>query len=206
MNFLLIQFVTICIIMKAKLYKNGIAISLMILLTGCSSARDIVGLSKQSPDEFEVVTRAPLSLPPDYGLRVPVPNFSRTREKSLGESADKLIPARGSQSPGKNLSRVDRSGAISPAEDAILGRAQAKISNQSIRAEINSDNKTISGTDKKLIEKIMFWQGTKKSGAVLDPEKESARIKGLKSDGKPISNRAVPVIERADRGLLDGLF
>ncbi|MEC9078130.1 MAG: DUF3035 domain-containing protein [Pseudomonadota bacterium] len=206
MSLILIQFVTICTKMKTKSYKSVIAISLMILLTGCSSARDIVGLSKQSPNEFEVVTRAPLSLPPDYGLRVPVPKFSRTQEKSLRESADKLIPARGSQSTGQNFSRADRSGAISPAEEAILGRAQAKISDQSIRAEINSDNKTISGTDKKLIEKIMFWQGTNKSGAVLDPEKESERIKGLKSDGKPISNRAVPVMERADRGLLDGLF
>ena len=107
---------------------------------------------------------------------------------------------------GKNCLGVGRSGAISPAEDAILDRAKAKISNQSIRAEINSDNKTISDTDEKLIEKIIFWQGTKKPAAVLDPEKESERIKGLKSDGKPIGNSAVPVIERADRGLLDGLF
>ena len=206
MNVLLIQGSTICSTMKAKSYKSLLAISLMVLLTGCSSARDIVGLSKQSPDEFEVVTRAPLSLPPDYGLRVPVPNIRRTQEKSLIESADNLIPARGPQSSGQNLSRADRSVAISPAEDAILGRAQAKISNQSIRAEINSDNKTISGTDKKLIEKIIFWQGIKKPGAVLDPEKETERIKGLKSDGKPIGNSDVPVIERADRGLLDGLF
>ena len=206
MNFLLVQFATICFVMKAKSYQNVLAVSLMILLTGCSSARDIVGLSKQSPDEFEVVTRAPLSLPPDYGLRVPVPNINRTQEKSLRGGVDKLIQARGSQSPGQKLSRVDQSDAISPAEDAILGRAQAKISNQSIRAEINSDNKTISGTDKKLIEKIIFWQGTKKPGAVLDPEKETERIKGLKSDGKPIGNSDVPVIERADRGLLDGLF
>ena len=66
--------------MKAKSYKGVLSIGLMILLTGCSSARDIVGLSKQSPDEFEVVTRAPLSLPPDYGLRVPVPNISRNQE------------------------------------------------------------------------------------------------------------------------------
>ena len=192
--------------MKAKSYKGVLSIGLMILLTGCSSARDIVGLSKQSPDEFEVVTRAPLSLPPDYGLRVPVPNISRNQEKSLGESADDLLPQRGSQSPGQKLSRVGRSGAISPAEDAILDRAKAKISNQSIRAEINSDNKTISDTDEKLIEKIIFWQGTKKPAAVLDPQKESERIKGLKSDGKPIGNSAVPVIEKADRGLLDGLF
>lgn len=192
--------------MKVKSYKGVLSLGLMILLTGCSSARDIVGLSKQSPDEFEVVTRAPLSLPPDYGLRVPVPNISRNQEKSLGESADDLLPQRGSQSPGQKLSRVGRSGAISPAEDAILDRAKAKISNQSIRAEINNDNKTISDTDEKLIEKIIFWQGTKKPAAVLDPQKESERIKGLKSDGKPIGNSAVPVIEKADRGLLDGLF
>ena len=206
MNSLLMQFVTIRFLMKAKSFKNVLAISLLILLTGCGSARDIVGLSKQSPDEFEVVTKAPLSLPPDYGLRVPVPNISKTQERSMMGSADTLVSARASQSPSQKLSRVDRSGAISPAEDAILDRAQAKISNQSIRAEINSDNKTISGTDKKIIEKIIFWQGTNKPGAVLDPEKESERIKGLRSDGKPISNSAVPVIERADRGLLDGLF
>lgn len=206
MNFVFIQIGTIFSLMKAKSYKGVLSISLMILLTGCSSARDIVGLSKQSPDEFEVVTRAPLSLPPDYGLRVPVPNISRSQEKSLGGSADDLLRQRGSQPPGQKLSRVDRSGAISPAEDAILGRAKAKITNQSIRAEINSDNKTISDTDEKLIEKIIFWQGTKKPVAVLDPEKESERIKGLKSDGKPIGNSAVPVIERADWGLLDGLF
>ena len=147
MNFVFIQIGTIFSLTKAKSYKEVLSISLMILLTGCSSARDIVGLSKQSPDEFEVVTRAPLSLPPDYGLRVPVPNISRSQEKSLGESADYLLRQRGSQPPGQKLSRVDRSGAISPAEDAILGRAKAKITNQSIRAEINSDNKTISDTD-----------------------------------------------------------
>jgi len=205
MNFIFHQVVTNCSPMKAQSFKNVFAIILPILLIGCSSARDIVGLGKQSPDEFEVVTRAPLSLPPDYGLRVPIPNISRTQEKSVRDSADDLISSRGSSSRQK-LSRRNRLGATSPAEDAILGRAQARSSDDSIRAKLSSDNKTISGTDKKLIDKIIFWQGAEKPGAILDPEKESKRINDLKSDGKTIANGDVPVIERADWGLLDGLF
>jgi len=205
MNSIFHQVGTNCSPMKAQSFKNVFAIILPILLIGCSSARDIVGLGKQSPDEFEVVTRAPLSLPPDYGLRVPIPNISGTQEKSVRDSADDLISSRGSSSRQK-LSRRNRLGATSPAEDAILGRAQARSSDDSIRAKLSSDNKTISGTDKKLIDKIIFWQGAEKPGAILDPEKESKRIKDLKSDGKTIANGDVPVIERADRGLLDGLF
>ena len=205
MNFIFHQVGTNCSPMKAQSFKNVFAIILPILLIGCSSARDIVGLGKQSPDEFEVVTRAPLSLPPDYGLRVPIPNISRTQEKSVRDSADDLISLRGSSSRQK-LSRRNRLGATSPAEDAILGRAQARSSDDSIRAKLSSDNKTISGTDKKLIDKIIFWQGAEKPGAILDPEKESKRINDLKSDGKTIANGDVPVIERADWGLLDGLF
>ena len=142
--------------MKVKSYKSVFTMGLTILLAGCSSARDIVGLSKQSPDEFEVVTRAPLSLPPDYGLRVPIPNSSRTQEKSVGESADDLISAKGSLLSRQKLSRRDGLGSISPVEEAILGRARAERSNDSIRAKLNSENKAISGTDKKLIEKIIF--------------------------------------------------
>ena len=205
MNFIFYQVGTNCSPMKAQSFKNVFAIILPILLIGCSSARDIVGLGKQSPDEFEVVTKAPLSLPPDYGLRVPIPNISRTQEKSVRDSADDLISSRGSSSRQK-LSRKNRLGATSPAEDAILGRAQARSSDGSIRAKLSSDNKTISGTDKKLIDKIIFWQGAEKPGAILDPEKESKRINDLKSDGKTIANGDVPVIERADWGLLDGLF
>lgn len=205
MNFIFHQVGTNCSPMKAQSFKNVFAIILPILLIGCSSARDIVGLGKQSPDEFEVVTRAPLSLPPDYGLRVPIPNISRTQEKSVRDSADDLISSIGSSSRQK-LSRRNRLGATSPAEDAILGRAQARSADDSIRAKLSSDNKTISGTDKKLIDKIIFWQGAEKPGAILDPEKESKRINDLKSDGKTIANGDVPVIERADWGLLDGLF
>ena len=38
-------------------------------LTGCSDFRQAIGTEKSSPDEFEVVVRPPLSLPPGFGAR-----------------------------------------------------------------------------------------------------------------------------------------
>ena len=42
-------------------------------LVGCDSIRSAAGVSKSAPDEFAVVTKAPLIIPPDYNLRPPKP-------------------------------------------------------------------------------------------------------------------------------------
>ena len=52
------------------------------LLAGCSEARQAMGLGKRAPDEFTVVKRAPLSLPPEYSLRPPEPGAPRPQEPS----------------------------------------------------------------------------------------------------------------------------
>src|ERR1043165_2260549 len=43
------------------------------LLSGCDSLRNAAGLTKKSPDEFAVTTKAPLVIPPDFNLRPPLP-------------------------------------------------------------------------------------------------------------------------------------
>src|SRR3954468_7858667 len=43
-----------------------------LLVGGCDQAREALGKTKRSPDEFAVYQRAPLSLPPDFNLRPPV--------------------------------------------------------------------------------------------------------------------------------------
>ena len=49
-------------------------------LAGCDSASNALGISKVTPDEFRVVTKAPLVLPPDYSLRPPAPGEPRPQE------------------------------------------------------------------------------------------------------------------------------
>ena len=51
-----------------------------LALGACGHAKDALGLSKVTPDEFRVVTKAPLVLPPDYALRPPSPGQPRPQE------------------------------------------------------------------------------------------------------------------------------
>ena len=44
-----------------------------LALSGCSDAKEQLGLTRSAPDEFAVVKRAPLAMPPDYTLRPPRP-------------------------------------------------------------------------------------------------------------------------------------
>ena len=43
------------------------------MLGGCDTTKEALGLNKKAPDEFSVVTKAPLVLPPEFGLRPPEP-------------------------------------------------------------------------------------------------------------------------------------
>jgi hypothetical protein len=49
----------------------GIALVLMTALGGCSGMSKALGGGKRPPDEFTVVGRAPLVVPPDYNLMPP---------------------------------------------------------------------------------------------------------------------------------------
>ena len=57
----------------------GGAIVPLLLLAGCGrgTVQEALGMGKRAPDEFTVVSRAPLILPPDYGLRPPGSGESR---------------------------------------------------------------------------------------------------------------------------------
>ena len=44
-----------------------------VAISGCSGIKDDLGLAKRAPDEFAVVKRPPLSMPPDFALRPPRP-------------------------------------------------------------------------------------------------------------------------------------
>src|ERR1700743_1287526 len=49
-------------------------------LAGCVSTRNALGMNKVTPDEFRVVTKAPLVVPPDFALRPPAPGKPRQQE------------------------------------------------------------------------------------------------------------------------------
>ena len=58
-----------------------------LALSGCGELRRSMGYDKSTPDEFQVVERAPLALPPDFSLRPPDPGAPRPQESSMRDQA-----------------------------------------------------------------------------------------------------------------------
>lgn len=69
----------------------GLSCGLALGLGGCTDPKKALGLSKRSPDEFTVVTRAPLALPPEFALRPPQPGVQRPQELGPVEAARQSV-------------------------------------------------------------------------------------------------------------------
>ena len=106
-----------------------------LLLAGCQSLRDAAGLTKASPDEFAVVTKAPLIIPPDFNLHPPSPGAAPLNQQdptsaaqtTLFSSADPLTVAAGMR------------GNYTPAEKMLMANAGVQNADPTIRADLQSE-------------------------------------------------------------------
>lgn len=78
--------------MKPLILRLSLLAVLPPLLVGCG-----LGYNKNPPDEFNVVRRAPLILPPEFNLRPPLKNQSKPAAKQ-GADLARLIVLRAPQS------------------------------------------------------------------------------------------------------------
>src|SRR4051794_23886353 len=86
-----------------------------LAMSGCSDTRKALGYDKAPPDEFRIVSRAPLSLPPDYALRPPQPGAGRPQEQSTQEQARQVLL-------GNTAPRQTIPPGASAGEAALLGK------------------------------------------------------------------------------------
>jgi hypothetical protein len=189
-------------------------LALALFLGGCSGVRDSLGLGKNSPDEFAVVKKAPLILPPDYKLRPPRPGAPRptavmpvdeARVAVFGKDGKVVSP--GSQ--GQNILLGNNRPAVpkSVGETALLGNAGADPSQANVRSVIRHETTSVADKGTSFSNKLMFWQQDKASGdVVLDAGKEAARLKKATAEGTPASMESLPVIRRKKQTLLGDLF
>ena len=62
-----------------------------VALIGCQSIREATGVAKLPPDEFTVLTKAPLVIPPDYNLRPPQPGVAARNELDPDDAARAVL-------------------------------------------------------------------------------------------------------------------
>lgn len=94
----------------------ALALVAVLALGGCSRLSDSLGISKKAPDEFSVVTKAPLVIPPEYNLRPPDTSQLRAQDVDSRVAAFRALFPEGSTLPAPSrgeLALLEKSGADS---------------------------------------------------------------------------------------------
>ncbi len=102
--------------------KTAICLMGLALLAGCSSqSRTKLGLVKEAPDEFMIISRAPLSLPPDYNL----------------------LPVNEGMVNAKEVTELNRFDGMTEGEKRMMKKIEAQKSEANIKDIIEKENKEI---------------------------------------------------------------
>ena len=175
---------------------------LLPLLMGCGGdVSRTLGLTRDAPDEFSVVTRAPLSLPPSLGgLPPPRPGATRPQELSAREQGESTL------APGAALGQ-GRSARPSGGETALLTQAGATPgSSGDIRRRVDEESFRLDRPSRSFTDRLVFWQDPPPPGTAIDAQRESQRLRENAALGRPSVDGDTPIIQRRQRGLLEGLF
>ncbi|HWL80197.1 MAG TPA: DUF3035 domain-containing protein [Roseomonas sp.] len=171
-----------------------------LLLAGCGSdtARTL-GFTRAAPDEFSVVTRAPLSLPPVLGeLPAPRPGTPRPQELRGREAGEATV------APGAAFG-VGASAAPSAGEQALLAHAGGGAS-PDIRQRVDEESLHLEQASRGLVDRLMFWRDAPPPGTLVDPEREAQRLRENAALGRSAGEGETAIIQRRRQGLFQGLF
>jgi len=162
-------------------------LGLALALAGCSDTAEILGLGRNPPDEFAVVERPPLSMPPEFALRPPRPGAPRPQEVSMEDKARTTLLGGSDSSNASSASSV---------EQELLASAHADKADPSIRQTIDQEaSQKVVGSEH-LVERLLWWHDEEGAAATVDSFAESQRIKEAKAKGENVSTGATPIIEK----------
>jgi hypothetical protein len=172
-----------------------LACPLLLALAGCGpdTARSL-GFTRDPPDEFQVTTRAPLSVPPRLGdLPQPTPGAPRPQEARS---------AAGILAPGAT------SATQSPAERALVARAGGPV-DDSIRRRVDEESLRLDRPDRSVVDRLMFWRDTPPPGITVDPTREAQRLRENAALGREATEGDTPIVQPGqvrEQSLLGRLF
>ncbi|MDX2233297.1 MAG: DUF3035 domain-containing protein [Hyphomonadaceae bacterium] len=155
---------------------------------GCGGFRQAIGVEKVAPDEFRVVTRAPLVLPPDYSLRPPRPGDPRPQELRPDGAARAAVFG---QDVGQGATAGER---------AIVERAGAGAVDPAIRAQVDLEGAALVRKPEAFADAVIGFQGSAAAAqpaGAPDSEAEKARLAELESTRRATGGGPV-VIQRGD--------
>ncbi len=193
-----------------KIMRSLSLISLTVL-AACSGStvKDTLGIGRSAPDEFRVVSRPPLSVPPQFNLRPPgttdlapgdMPASQQAEKAVLGDDNSNTFSLTPEGVPENNINKGVS--ANTSAESQLLMNAGADRADPSVRNTLTQEKLTIQEQQ----EEAAWWEvwSTKpeKKDPLVDAKKEAERIKKNEEEGKPVDEGETPQVKQRDRGIL----
>lgn len=165
-------------------------------LPSCTGIKEQLGLTKSAPDEFTVVTKAPLIIPPDLTLRPPRPGASGPRDAQARERARRALVGAEEEEPSRTVPETAARPTHSSAETFFLKKAGTDKADPRIRTVIRRETLALAEKDPSFIRRLMFWRDGPEEEPVVDAEKEAERLQEAVAKGGSPAEGEVPVIER----------
>lgn len=189
--------------------RAAVSLALLGSLSACGASQ-VFGIDRSTPDEFAVVSRAPLALPPDYDLRPPEPGAPRPQEGTASDQASRILTG-GESAAGPTVndaivSSADGAAPLSSGEQTLLAGLGAGQADPDIRRLVDAESDALYSADDGLLDRLLFWQTQDPDGVIIDASGEARRLAENEALGQPIDAGEVPIIERRQRALLEGLF
>ncbi len=160
----------------------------LLLLAGCSGTKETLGLTREAPDEFAVVKRAPLELPPDYTLRPPEPGAPRPQEQATDQQARQAVFGLEEVRP-QNTARGE--------DSILLQKAGADAVDPNIRSAVDRETRVMAEQDRPAVKKLLNIgkDDVEPPATLVDAEAEAERLRKNQEEGKPLSEGETPTIE-----------
>jgi len=179
-----------------------IVVACAVSLSACGDMRQALTTTKATPDEFSVYTRAPLVMPPDYGVR-PIPGDEENNDAITSQQTARRVLLENSRQT------VVPVRSATPGTTALLTRAGVQKADPNIRQAINRETTVYAEEDRSVMDRMMFWQDPQ-AGTVVNADEESKRIQETQALGQAINKGETKMIEPKSKapleGMLDGFF
>jgi hypothetical protein len=164
----------------------GVAVAIAALgAGGCASGSN-------APDEFRVLRKAPLTVPPDYQLRPPAPGEARPQE--LAPDAQARVAVFG----------TDIARGASEGEKAFIAKAGGDAVDRAVRNQVDYDSAQIIRKNRGFADAILSF-GRNRNDPVVDASAEAERLRSEEESTKELTGGGEVLIRQKPAGKLPGL-
>lgn len=162
----------------------GLAAAAVTGLAACTSSG--------GPNEFLVVSKAPLTVPPEFNLRPPAPGQARPQD--LSPEAQARVAVFG----------IDTGQNASEGEKAFIRAAGGDAIERSVRSQVDFDAAQVVRKNRNFADMIFNFGATERD-AVLDPAAEAERLRVEAESLKDVLGQGKVVIQPKSTSKLPGL-